>query len=88
MTDTTTTAIRQPQTNLGVVTDIMEYSRFGALSQAFVMEALGSYAEGVLAATDEQLATGLLPAGVWKGVAAEILQKLEATGYRQPDPQT
>lgn len=88
MTDTTTAAIRKPKTNIGVVTDIMEYSSFGALSQAFVMEALGSYSEGVLDASEESLSTGLLPAGVWKGVAAEILQKLESAGYRQPKPQT
>lgn len=88
MTDTTTAAIRKPKTNLGVVTDIMEYSSFGALSQAFVIEALASYSEGVLEASEESLSNGLLPAGVWKGVASEILQKLEAAGYRQPKPQT
>lgn len=88
MSDTTITAIRQPKTNIGVVTDIMEYSSFGALSQAFVIEALANYSEGVLDASEESLSTGLLPAGVWKGVAEEILQKLVAAGYRQPKPQT
>lgn len=40
MSGTTVTAIRSPQTNLTVVTDIMEYSNYGALAQAFVMVAL------------------------------------------------
>ncbi len=88
MTATTAAAIRKPQTNLSVVTDIMEYSRFGALSQAFVMAALESYSEQVIATPDEQVSNGLLPAGVWKGIAEETLQKLEATGYRPVEPKT
>ena len=87
MTRTTATAIRQPKTNLSVVTDIMDFSKYGALSQAFVMAALEEYSLSVMATPEENLSNGLLPAGVWRGIADETLQKLRANGYGKVEPQ-
>lgn len=59
MSGTTVTAIRSPQTNLTVVTDIMEYSNYGALAQAFVMVALESYSAAVAAGAEQEVSTDL-----------------------------
>lgn len=78
-------ALRAPKTNADVVEDIMEFSSFGALSQAFVMTALEEYSKAVEATPEEKLETGFMPAGVWKGIAAEVLAKLRAGGYLPGD---
>jgi hypothetical protein len=77
------TALRAQKTNLGVVTDIMDFSRFGALSQVFVMEALASYAQSVNQTPAADLEGGAVPGAVWKGVAEEVLGKLAKAGYVQ-----
>ena len=74
-------ALRARKTNADVVEDIMEFSNFGALSQAFVMTALEEYSRAVKATPEENLETGFMPVGVWKGIAAEVLEKLKVGGY-------
>lgn len=67
------------QTNVDVVTDIMEYSSYGALAQAFVMDALVKFSKIVMDTPSEKLAmmdNGIITCEAWKGVAAEINQKL------------
>lgn len=78
-------ALRARKTNADVVEDIMEFSSFGALSQAFVMTALEEYSRAVEATPEEKLETGFMPVGVWKGIAAEVLEKLKAGGYIAED---
>ncbi|VWC30122.1 hypothetical protein BLA9940_00020 [Burkholderia aenigmatica] len=70
-------------TNLECLADIMEFSRYGALAQAFVMDALSKHAERVatlpLDELQEQLGDHpLVSARAWHGVAQEIHTKLEA----------
>ena len=70
-------------TNLECLTDIMEFSRYGALAQAFVMDALSKHAKRVatlpLDELQEQLGDHpLVSARAWHGVAQEIHTKLEA----------
>lgn len=55
-----------PQTNMDAVIELMTYSRYGELAQAFVMDALVKFSKTVLET----------PSEIWKGVAAEINQKL------------
>ncbi|RQP34193.1 hypothetical protein [Burkholderia ubonensis] len=69
-------------TNLECLTDIMEFSRYGALAQAFVMDALSKHAECVaklpLHELQRQLGDHpLVSARAWHGVAQEIHTKLE-----------
>lgn len=67
------------QTNVDVVTDIMEYSSYGALAQAFVIDALVKFSKIVMDTPSEKLAmmdNGIITCEAWKGVAAEINQKL------------
>ncbi|RIV77659.1 hypothetical protein [Burkholderia pseudomallei] len=70
-------------TNLECLTDIMEFSRYGALAQAFVMDALSKHAEHVaklpLEKLQQQLGDHPLVSGpAWHGVAQEIHTKLES----------
>ncbi|MDN8037889.1 MULTISPECIES: hypothetical protein [Burkholderia cepacia complex] len=69
-------------TNLECVTDIMEFSRYGALAQAFVMDALSKQAERVAKLPPDELQKqlgdrSLVSARAWHGVAEEIHMKLE-----------
>ncbi|AOK22705.1 hypothetical protein WK67_08070 [Burkholderia ubonensis] len=70
-------------TNLECLTDIMTFSRYGALAQAFVMDALSKHAERVsnvpLDALQKQFGVHpLISVEAWQGVAREIHTKLEA----------
>jgi len=70
-------------TNLECLADIMEFSRYGALAQAFVMDALSKHAKRVatlpLDELQEQLGDHpLVSTRAWHGVAQEIHTKLEA----------
>ena len=73
----------QHVTNLECLADIMEFSRYGALAQAFVMDALSKHAERVATLPLDELqkqlgAHALVSARAWHGVAQEILTKLES----------
>lgn len=70
-------------TNVECVTDIMEFSRFGALAQAFVMDVLSKHARQVAETPIEALREAfgenpMIGADAWQGVAKEIHTKLEA----------
>lgn len=70
-------------TNLECVTKIMTFSRYGALAQAFVMDALSKHAEHVARLPLDELHKQfgdqpLVSARAWHGVAQEIHTKLEA----------
>lgn len=67
-------------TNVEAVTDIMETSKFGALAQLFVIDALEKWSARVANAKPEELASmndSFGPsAAAWQGVAREIQGKL------------
>lgn len=67
-------------TNVEFVVDMMEHSRFGALSQLFVIESIRKWSKITSEATDEQLnmGQGLVSPEAWRGVAKEVLEKIEA----------
>ncbi|WP_414442410.1 hypothetical protein [Burkholderia sp. 22PA0106] len=70
-------------TNLECLDDIMTFSRYGALAQAFVMDALSKHALRVASLPLDTLkekigAHPLINAESWQGVAREIHEKLEA----------
>lgn len=66
-------------TNIEFVTDLMEYSKYGAMAQLFVIEALRQYSATVANASPEQFEewNGLVNPQVWQDVAREIAQKIE-----------
>lgn len=67
------------KTNVEVVVDLMEFSRYGALSQMFVMDALAKHARHVADAPPEAFESmkgGFINPVAWQGVAREIAEKL------------
>lgn len=72
---------RRP-TNVDVITEIMEFSRFGALSQMFVIDALSKAARAMADAPPEDFAgeewkNSFMSPEAWQGVAREIADKLD-----------
>ncbi|RIV48823.1 hypothetical protein [Burkholderia pseudomallei] len=70
-------------TNVDCVMEIMNFSRYGALAQAFVMDALSKHAAHVarmpLEELNEQFGDQpIVSAKAWHGIAREIHEKLEA----------
>ncbi len=75
--------MQKRMTNLECLTDITEFSRYGALAQAFVMDALSKHAEHVAKLSLDELQKQLgdhplISAPAWHGVAQEIHMKLES----------
>lgn len=71
----------QQLTNVEKITQIMEYSEFGALAQIFVMDAVGKLANLVTNTPIEELESmrnGLISPEGWRGVAEEIAEKLRS----------
>lgn len=65
-------------TNIEVVEDIMSFSKFGALSQIFVMDAIMKCAEMTSKVDPATMPEhGLINNHAWVGVAKEILGKLQ-----------
>ena len=67
------------RTNVQLVTHMMDYSRYGALSQAFIFEAIRRYAEQVAAVDKDKINPNdwlFISFDGWQGVANEILKTL------------
>jgi len=65
-----------PRTNVEFVVDLMEFSAYGALVQAFVLQALTQYAQRVAASDPDALETSLVSGHAWHGCAGEVQRKL------------
>lgn len=68
-------------TNVGFVRKIMEYSRYGALKQSFIIEAILFYSKHIASMKAEEFKTGLISAEAWIGIANETLGELKEQGY-------
>lgn len=67
------------KTNVQAVRSMMEYSDFGALAQAFIIEAISRYADEVSESTPEDYGSfTLVSPESWIGVAREIRKKMNA----------
>lgn len=65
--------------NVEFVTEMMEFSQFGALTQAFIIEAIDRYSKQVAASTPDQYPPNdFFSPEVWIGIGKEIQQKLSA----------
>ena len=65
-----------PSSNVEFVTELMEFSAYGGLVQAFVMQALQQYAGRVAAMDPEALDTPMVSGRAWHGCAVEVRDKL------------
>jgi len=68
---------RGPATNVEFVISLMEHSHHGALIQAFVLQAIQTYAVSVSRRAPEELETPLIVGEAWHGCALEVLAKLD-----------
>lgn len=67
-------------TNVELVVEMMEFSKFGAMSQIFIMEAIRKESERVAATKPEQYSKeqwAFISVEAWIGVAAEISKKIK-----------
>jgi len=69
---------KRPMTNIEKVHHIMSYSRYGALAQIFVMDALHKWTDIISNATAAQVGNGFVDGNAWIGVAREIQSTLKA----------
>ena len=63
--------------NIEVVTELMQFSRHGALAQVFILEAIRKQARRTAARDPALLDSPMLSGKAWVGVAAEIRDRLE-----------
>lgn len=71
---------QKPVTNVGVLVDLMEYSKFGPLAQMFIIDTVARQARAVADADPATAAWdgGLISFEAWQGVAREIADRLDA----------
>ncbi len=67
---------KRPMTNVEKVQHIMSFSKYGALAQLFVMDALHKWTDIVSRASPEQVGNGFIDGEAWIGVATEIQNTL------------
>lgn len=71
--------MKQPKTNIELVTELMEYSKNGALTQVYIISALQQWSEYVVNNKDEviQGMTGSIIHGeAWVQCAEEVLETI------------
>lgn len=66
-----------PETNTEFITRVMDFAKSGPLMQAFVIQALTSYSEDVMSASDAQLENPMVHPDAWRRCAVEMQQELE-----------
>lgn len=66
-----------PKTNVEFVTNLMEYSPHGALAQAFIVQAIRSYAEAVAKTTPVDDGKSFINPEAWHGVAVDIIARMD-----------
>jgi hypothetical protein len=69
---------KRPMTNIEKVHHIMSYSRYGALAQMFVMDALYKWTGIITKASPERVDNGFVSGEAWIGVAREIQNALKS----------
>ena len=69
----------QTQTNVEFVTELMQFSQYGALAQLFVIDALIKHSAAVAAADNPQaFSNGLIHGPTWVDCAKDIKRQLDA----------
>ncbi|WP_316196646.1 hypothetical protein [Bradyrhizobium sp. SZCCHNS3053] len=63
--------------NVTFVKELMNFSKFGALSEIFVIDALAKWSEIIANSDPAKLETPMISGEAWIGVAKEIKAKLD-----------
>jgi hypothetical protein len=66
----------KPKDNIAFVRDLMSNSKYGALAQLFVLDALDKWSERVSKASPAELDSAMISGHAWVGVAKEIQDKI------------
>lgn len=75
------------KTNVAVLTDLMQFSRYGGLAQVFIINAIQKQARLTAAADPQKVDSPLIAGQAWVGVAAEIRDALDQHyGSVAPEP--
>jgi len=71
---------KQPSTNTEFVTELMEFSPYGGLVQAFIIQGIQDYAKRVLAnpIPTEGRSKQFINPDAWEGIAKDITAKIDA----------
>ena len=64
-------------TNTAFLQSLMNHSKYGALAQLFVMDALDKWSELVAKGDPAKIDTPLINGHAWVGVAKEIQEKMK-----------
>lgn len=64
-------------TNVDLVKAVMDFSQYGALAQAFIIQAVRDYAEKVAAPETVVPDNAFMTGATWKGVAVEVKEKFD-----------
>ena len=68
----------QRMTNVEFVTEHMQFSRCGALSQIFIIDAIMKHADAVAKADAEKVGNPLISGHTWIACAQEIKTRMDA----------
>lgn len=59
------------------VRDLMNFSRYGALAQVFIIEAIRAYSEGVMQQEAADNPDAIVNPVVWKAIGTDLFNKIE-----------
>jgi len=71
-------AKKKLRTNEDLVRDLMNYSPYGGLCQAFITTAIEKYCEAVIKAGPEQFDSSMLNGATWVGIAQDTKTRMDA----------
>ncbi|BAR61921.1 hypothetical protein NK6_8774 [Bradyrhizobium diazoefficiens] len=63
--------------NVAFVKDLMTHSRYGALTQLFVIDALSKWADKISSVEPQAVDSPMISGEAWVGVAKEIKDKID-----------
>lgn len=70
---------KKPMSNTEFITELMDYSYYGALTQVFIIEAIRRYAEIIVAQPKPaEHGNGVISVIAWHEIAEEIKTRMEA----------
>lgn len=70
--------MNQINSNEELVADLMQYGKYGALNQAFIMTAIQKYADTVSKADPAIFDTAFMNGAAWVGCAKDIKERCDA----------
>lgn len=70
------------KSNIELINHLMEFSKYGALMQLLIMDAVKTHAMIIAQASDQELDNPVVSVTAWRGVAIELLEAMiEFQGY-------